>query len=85
LQIEVHNPSTYCTSTALLPLDDLPASPRQFQKQVFAKAQGDANTLSASKSNLRLAWTEFLAHIETMPVVEHHELHIDNSDEGWIE
>jgi hypothetical protein len=85
LQVDVRNPNTNCTSVALLPLDDIPPSPRQFQKRVFVEARGDQNTLSAAKSNLRLVWQEFLQTVEKMPVVEHHELHIDNSDEGWLE
>jgi serine/threonine protein kinase len=84
-QVDVHNPNTNCTSTAVLPLDDLLPSPRQFQKLVFSQAQGDENTLSAGKTNLRTTWKEFLADVEKMPVVEHSELHIDNSDEGWLE
>jgi hypothetical protein len=84
-QVDVHNPNTNCTSTAVLPLDDLPPSPRQFQKLVFSQAQGDENTLSAGKTNLCTTWKEFLADVEKMPVVEYSELHIDNSDEGWLE
>jgi len=85
LQVDIYNPNTGCSSTAVLPLDDLPPSPRQFQKRVFLEARGDQNTLSAGKTNLREAWGEFLEAIEKMPVVEHEELHIDNSDEGWLE
>jgi hypothetical protein len=85
LQVDIYNPNTGCASTAVLPLDDLPPSPRQFQKLIFREARGDANTLSAGKTNLREAWAEFLEAVEKMPVVEHEELHIDNSDEGWLE
>jgi hypothetical protein len=85
LLVDVNNPNTGCNSEALLPFDDLIPSPRQFQKLVFAKARGDKNTLSASKTNLRLTWKEFLEATEKMPVIEHSELHIDNSDEGWLE
>jgi len=85
LEVTVYNPNTYSSSTAILPLDDIPASPRQFQKRIFVEARGDQNTLSAGKTNLREAWGEFLAAIEKMPVIEHHELHIDNTDEGWLE
>ena len=70
---------------SMLPLDNLPPSPRQFQKLVFANAWGDQNTLSAGKTNLRLTWKEFLADVEKIPVVEHHEVHTDNSDERWLE
>ena len=85
LQVDLYNPNTGGSSTAVLSLDDLPPSPRQFQKRVFVEARGDQNTLSAAKTNLRLDWAEFLEAIEKMPVVEHEELHIDNSDEGWLE
>ena len=85
LQVDIINPNTGMTTTAVLPLDDLPSSPRQFQKRVFVEARGDQNTLSAGKTNLRVAWKEFLETIEQMPVVEPHELHIDNTDEGWLE
>lgn len=85
LQVEISNPNTGCESTAMLPFSTLIPSPRQFQKLVFLHARGDQNTLSASKTNLRIVWKEFLEAIEKMPVVEHSELHVDNSDEGWLE
>jgi hypothetical protein len=85
LRVEIFNPSTYNDSVAMLPLDNLPASPRQFQKLVFASAQGHGDTLSAGKTNLREAWAEFLAAIEKMPFIEHYELHTDNSEEGYLE
>jgi hypothetical protein len=85
LVVEISNPNTGCSSTAVLPFSTLIPSPRKFQKQVFAAARGDQNTLSASKTNLRIVWKEFLEAVEKMPVVEHSELHVDNSDEGWLE
>ena len=85
LEVEINNPGTGCSSTAVLPLHVLIPSPRQFQKMVFEAAHGDSNTLSASKTNLRIVWKEFLEAIEKIPVVEHSELHVDNSDEGWLE
>jgi hypothetical protein len=83
LQLEINNPSTGCSATALLPFSSLIPSPRQFQKLVFAQAKGDHNTLSASKTNLRIVWKEFLELLEKLPVVEHGGLHSDNSE--WLE
>jgi hypothetical protein len=85
LRVEVTNPNTGCSTVAVLRFDELIPSPRQFQKLVFIRAGGDRNTLSASKTNLRLVWKEFLEATEKMPVVEHEDVHTDNTDERWLE
>jgi hypothetical protein len=80
LQVEINNPGTGMSATAMLPFAELIPSPRQFQKLVFSLARGDRNTLSASKTNLRIVWKEFLEAIDKMPVVERSEVYLDNSD-----
>lgn len=85
LEVDISNPNTLKQAMALLTFNEIPPSPRQFQKLVFLLAKGDSDTLSAAKTNLRDTWRAFLAAVEKMPVVEHAELHIDNTDEGWLE
>jgi hypothetical protein len=81
LQVEIRNPGTGCSSIALLPFDQLIPSPRQFQKMVFLAARGDSNTLSASKTNLRIVWKEFILLLTKMPFVDHHQVHTDHPEE----
>ena len=81
MQVEITNPGTGNSASAVLRFDELIPSPRQFQKLVFSKARGDGFTLSASKTNLRIVWKEFLEATEKMPIVEHYQVHTDNSAE----
>lgn len=85
LRVEISNPGTGCSATALLPFSMLIPSPRQFQKLVFSLARGDQNTISASKTNLRTVWKEWLEAMDKMPVIEHEDVHTDNSDGAWLE
>jgi hypothetical protein len=77
LALEIVNPGTGKSASVSLPFAELIPSPRQFQKLVFLRASGDRDTLSASKTNLRTVWKEFVELLSKMPVLEHGDLHTE--------